>query len=286
MTGEKRQTVTLFEDRCYPNLMPISPIITFTSDFGSREHYVGAVKGVLLDACPEATIVDISHEIASHDLLEAAFIIAACYPFYPSRTVHLVVVDPTVGSARRGIIAITDRGYFVAPDNGVLSLVYAKEPVRVVAIEADHYFRKPVSATFHARDIFAPVAARLAGGTDVDNFGPIVSDYVKFSLPPVRKLTDNKLEGIILHVDKFGNAITNITPEEVRRIAGREVKPSVFRVNGKEITSHRRYYAESSAEEVFSLLGSTGYYELAALKKPAARLLEIRRGHKVEMEFQ
>ncbi len=266
--------------------MSDNPIITFTSDFGSREHYVGAVKGVLLGACPNATIIDISHEVGSHDLLDAAFVLAGAYPFFPPRTVHLVVVDPTVGSNRRAIAACTESAYFVAPDNGVLSLVYAREPVmRVVAIEADHYFRKPVSPTFHGRDVFAPVAGRLAGGTDIDNFGPPITDYVKFALPPVQKVTENKLEGIVLHIDKFGNAITNITPEEVKRLTGREARPAVVRVNGKEITANRRYYSESNADEFFSLLGSTGYYEIAAAKKPAARLLEIKRGNKVELEI-
>jgi len=247
---------------------------------------VGAVKGVLLGVCPNATIVDISHDVGSHDLLEAAFVLAAAYPFYPPRTVHLVVVDPTVGSNRRGIVACTESAYFVAPDNGVLSLVYANEPsVRVIAIDAEHYFRKPVSATFHGRDVFAPVAGRLAGGTDFDNFGTPITDYVKFALPPVNKVAENKLEGIVLHIDKFGNAITNITPEEVKRLTGREARPAVVRVNGKEIRAHRRFYTESNADEIFSLLGSTGYYEIAALKKPAARLLEIRRGHKVEVEL-
>jgi S-adenosylmethionine hydrolase len=267
--------------------MPDHPIITFTSDFGSREHYVGAVKGVLLGVCPNATIVDISHDVGSHDLLEAAFVIAAAYPFFPTRTVHLVVVDPTVGSTRRGIIACTESAYFVAPDNGVLSLVYAQEPaVRVIAIEADHYFRKPVSATFHGRDVFGPVAGRLAAGTDFENFGPPITDYVKFALPPVRKIAENKLEGIVLHIDKFGNAITNITPAEVRRLTGLDASPGVVRINGKEITSYRHYYTEANADDFFSLLGSTGYYEIAASKKPAARLLEIKRGNKVEVELQ
>lgn len=248
---------------------------------------MGAVKGVLLGACPDATIVDISHDVGSHDLLEAAFVIAAAYPFYPTRTVHLVVVDPTVGSTRRPIIACTESAYFVAPDNGVLSLVYASEPsVRVVSIDADHYFRKPVSATFHGRDVFAPVAGRLAAGTDFENFGPVINDYVKFALPPVQKVAENKLEGIVLHIDKFGNAITNITPEIAKRLTGRDTRPALVRVNGKEITGYRRYYSESNADEFFSLLGSTGYYEIAASRKPAARLLEIRRGNKVEVELQ
>jgi S-adenosyl-L-methionine hydrolase (adenosine-forming) len=268
--------------------MSSNPVSTFTSDFGSREYYVGAVKGVLLAACPQATIVDISHEVGSHDLLEGAFVIASAYSVFPTRTVHLVVVDPGVGSGRRGIVATTENAYFVAPDNGILSLVYAREPtVRVVSIDADHYFRKPVAPTFHARDIFAPVAARLARGTDIDNFGAEITDYVRFALPAVRRTAENLLEGVVLHVDKFGNIITNLSREDIAKVTGSgETLPAAFRLNGREITCRRSYYSESAVDEVFFLLGSAGYYEIAALKKPAARLLEVRRGNKVELEIQ
>jgi S-adenosyl-L-methionine hydrolase (adenosine-forming) len=260
------------------------PIITFTSDFGSREYYAGAVKGVILGICPDVRIVDICHDVGSHDLLEAAFTVVGAYACFPSHTIHLVVADPGVGSERRAIIASTEEHMFVAPDNGVLSMVYARDPVsRVVSIEAEHYFRRPVSPTFHARDIFGPVAAWLARGIDMRQFGPEVQDFVRLALPPLRRLDDRRIEGMVLHIDKFGNVITSISPEEVLRILGRQPQSIHFLVGEERVKSHYRYYAQASADEVFSLQGSSGYYEIAALKKPAAKLLNARRGMRVEV---
>jgi S-adenosyl-L-methionine hydrolase (adenosine-forming) len=260
------------------------PIITFTSDFGSREYYAGAVKGVILGIAPNVRIIDISHDVASHDLLEAAFTVVSAYGSFPPRTVHLVVADPGVGSERRAIIASTEEHLFVAPDNGVLSMVYAREQIsRVVSIEAEHYFRRPVAPTFHARDIFGPVAAWLARGIGMDQFGPEVENYVRLALPPLRRLDDRRIEGIVLHIDKFGNVITSISPDEVLRILGREPQTIHFLVGEERVKAHYRYYAQASSEEIFSLQGSSGYYEIAALKKPAARLLNARRGTRVEI---
>jgi S-adenosyl-L-methionine hydrolase (adenosine-forming) len=259
-------------------------LITFTSDFGSREYYAGAVKGVILGIAPHVRIVDISHDVGAHDLLEAAFTIVSAYACFPPRTVHLVVADPGVGSERRAIIASTEEHLFVAPDNGVLSMVYAREQIsRVIAIDAEHYYRRPVSPTFHARDIFGPVAAWLARGVDIGQFGQEVQDYVRLALPPLRRLDDRRIEGIVLHIDRFGNVITSISPQEVLRILGREPQTIHFLVGEERVKAHYRYYAQASAEEVFSLQGSSGYYEIAALKKPAARLLNARRGMRVEI---
>lgn len=265
----------------------MSSLITFTSDFGTREYYVGAVKGAILNLHPEATIVDISHEVASHDLLEGAFTLLCAYSYFPTKTIHLVVVDPGVGSKRRGVIVSTEHFYFVAPDNGVLSLIYNRENVsRVVSIESEHYFRRPVSPTFHGRDIFGPVAAWLAKGIDIGNFGPQVEDYVRLALPQPRKVAENRLQGVVLHIDKFGNIITNLAPEQIRSGLGREPRPSRFFLDGREIAHHYRFYAEAGPDEVFFLLGSSGYYEIATLKKPAARLLNARRGARVEVEVE
>ncbi|HSR68989.1 MAG TPA: SAM-dependent chlorinase/fluorinase [Acidobacteriota bacterium] len=267
--------------------MTRQPIVTFLSDFGTREYYVGAVKGAVLSACPDACIVDISHDIASHDLLEAAFTLDSAYRTFPSRTIHLVVVDPGVGSSRRALVVSTENCYFVGPDNGVLSLIYQREEVnRVVSIESEHYFRQPVSPTFHGRDIFGPVAGSLAHGIQIDKFGPEVDDYKRLSLPGARKVSDDEVEGIVLHIDKFGNVITNLRPQEVSRLVERQTSPAAFHLGEAEIRRHCRYYSEAQPNEVVSLVGSSGYFELAALKQPAARLLGAKRGSKVRLKVK
>ncbi|MGH9340611.1 MAG: SAM hydrolase/SAM-dependent halogenase family protein [Acidobacteriota bacterium] len=266
--------------------MSTDPIISFTSDFGSREYYVGAVKGAILSVAPSARLVDISHEIGSHDLLEGAFTLFGAYSTFPMRTIHLVVVDPGVGSSRRALIVSSSNYYFVAPDNGVLSLIYSREEItRVISIEAGHYFREPVSPTFHARDIFGPVAAWIARGIDIGKFGPEVSDYVRLALPPPQAAGDKRLEGIILHIDKFGNAITNLSPENIQAAAGKDGPPTRIVIDQAEIKHHYDYYCEAPGDELFSLVGSSGFYEIAALKKSAARLLNTKRGAKVILEW-
>ncbi len=266
--------------------MSTDPIITFTSDFGRREYYVGAVHGAILSICPRARIVDISHEFAPHGILEGAFTLLGAYACYPAGTVHLAVVDPGVGSTRRGIIVCTDRYRLVGPDNGIFSLIYQREKVeKVISIESESCFRKPVSPTFHGRDIFGPAAARLACGTDVSEFGPEVQDYQRIELPLPHKVGRTKLEGAILQIDRFGNAITNISPEDVRSQLSAKTRPLSFFAGGQEITAHYRYYAEAERDEVFSLLGSSGYYEIAAQGTSAARLLKLAEGAKVEVEI-
>ena len=265
--------------------MSIDPIITFTSDFGRREPYVGAVHGTILSVCPQVRIVDISHEIPPHEILEGAFTLLGAYSCFPAHTVHLVVVDPGVGSKRRGIIVCTDRYHLVGPDNGIFSMIYQREKARkVISIESEAYFRKPVSPTFHGRDIFGPVAARLACGTDVSDFGPEVSDYQQIEIPSAHKTGETKLEGAILQIDRFGNAITSISPKDVRSLLPGGTRPRSFVVGGQEITAHYRYYAEADWDEVFFLLGSSGYYEIAAQSTSAANLLNLAVGARVELE--
>ncbi len=262
------------------------PIVTFTSDFGTREYYVAAVKGVILEGCPEAEIVDISHEVRSHDLLEGAFTLACAYDCFPVRTIHLVVVDPGVGSSRKALVAEGPRHTFVAPDNGVLSLVYERGDVnRVYSIEAEHYFRRPVCPTFHGRDVFAPVVSQLARGIDGDRFGPEVADYVRLNLPPVRR-QDGLLEGIVLHIDKFGNLITSIRPEDLGVEGESGARPAEVTVNGRSVSRQVRYFSEGEGEELVYLVGSTGRYEIAAPRKSAAQVLEARRGAKVQLRIE
>src|SRR5215469_16402272 len=190
-------------------------IVTFTTDFGLQDAFVGIMHGVVLNIEPATRIVDICHAVASYDILDAAWTIAQAYRFFPPRTAHVIVVDPGVGSARRPILAETESYVFVAPDNGVLSMVEAREPKFTVRhITSERYFLTPISQTFHGRDVFAAVAGWLSKGIDPADFGPEITDYVRLTLPAVERIGDNSLRGVVLKVDKFGNLITNIGEQE------------------------------------------------------------------------
>jgi len=262
------------------------PLITLTTDFGTSEHFVGTMKGVILNISPEAEIVDISHEVRSHDILDGAFTIAQAYSYFPRNTLHVVIVDPGVGTQRRPILVKTGAHAFLCPDNGVLSLVMAREEHRVHHVTASHYFLSPVSNTFHGRDVFAPVAGWYARGVELEKFGELITDYVQFAPPRPKPLNENALKGVVLKVDKFGNVITNFTPEDVPRLFA--PSPAAFKiVAGKgEITRLKSAYVESPPGEVFAILGSSGYLELAANRAPAARLLGIERGHEVTVTIE
>ena len=260
------------------------PHITFLSDFGTREYYVSAVKGVILQQCPEAKIIDISHQIHSHDLLEAAFTLACAAPYFPRGTVHLAVVDPGVGSDRRGIAATDGKHFFAGPDNGILSLVFDQtETLHVFSIEAEHYYRQPLSATFHARDVFAPIAAQLAKGIAIGKLGPEISDPVRLHLPPLKALGDGQFEALVLHIDKFGNLITSVRPEDLKGL-GLPQQNLRFRVGETLIDKHRSFYAQAQPNELFSILGSAGYYEISCCRQPAANRLGVRRGAKIQVQ--
>jgi len=260
------------------------PIITLTTDFGSNDHFVGAMKGVILDIVPEAEIVDISHAVQAFDVLDGALTISQAYSYFPSRTIHLVVVDPGVGTARRPIIASSDKYNFVAPDNGVLSLVYAREDrMQVRHVTAEHYFLQPVSNTFHARDIFAPVAAYLAKEVDTMKFGEAVEDYVRFSAPKPKAVDASRLRGVVLKVDRFGNLITNITPQDVPMLFGNGATAFKITVGSREITEIRQAYAEGAPGEVFGIVGSMGFLEIAANRGAAAQLTGAGKGSDVSV---
>ena len=259
------------------------PIVTLTTDFGTNDHFVGAVKGVILDIVPDATIIDISHAVQAFDVLDGALTISQAYSYFPNGTVHMIVVDPGVGTARRPIIASSDGYHFVAPDNGVLSMIYAREERMTVRhISADHYFRQPVSNTFHGRDIFAPVAAYLAKMVDSHKFGDEIQDYVRFAAPKPKAAGDNRLRAVVLKVDRFGNLITNVTPEDVPAlIAGNTTFKIV--VGGKEITEIRSNYAEGAPGQVFGILGSMGYLEIVANRASAAQITGAGKGSEVSI---
>lgn len=260
------------------------PIITLTTDFGTNDPFVGAMKGVIVDIVPEAQIVDITHAVQAYDVLDGALAIAQAYSYFPTGTVHMVVVDPGVGTTRRPILASSDGYHFVAPDNGVLSMVYAREErIHVRHITSDHYFRQPVSHTFHGRDVFAPVAAYLGKMVDSHKFGDEIEDYVRFAAPRPKPAGENRLRGVILKVDRFGNLITNITPQDAPALFA--AKPSPFKVvvGSKEITEIYTNYAEGEPGEVFGVLGSMGYLEIAANRAPAAQLTGAGKGTEVNL---
>ncbi|HUD64566.1 MAG TPA: SAM-dependent chlorinase/fluorinase [Candidatus Sulfotelmatobacter sp.] len=260
------------------------PIITLTTDFGINDHFVGAMKGVILDIVPEAAIVDISHAVQAFDVLDGALAISQAYSYFPPRTVHVVVVDPGVGTTRRPILASSDGYHFVAPDNGVLSMVYAREErIQVRHITSDHYFRQPVSQTFHARDVFAPVAAYLAKQVDSHKFGDEIEDYVRFAAPKPKATGENRMRAVVLKVDKFGNLITNVTPADVPALFS--AKPAAFKivVGSREITAIHSAYAEGAPGEVFGILGSMGYLEIVANRAAAAQITGAGKGSEVSI---
>jgi len=264
--------------------LPHRPIITLTTDFGTNDHFVGAMKGVILDIVPEAAIVDISHAVQAFDVLDGALAISQAYSYFPNGTVHLVVVDPGVGTERRPILASSDGYHFVAPDNGVLSMVYTREErIHVRHITSDHYFRTPVSSTFHARDVFAPVAAYLGKMVDSHKFGDEIEDYVRFAAPRPKATGEGRLRAVVLKVDRFGNLITNITPEDVPALFA--AKPGAFKivVGSREITAIHQAYAQGTPGEVFGIVGSMGYLEIVANRAAAAQISGAGKGSEVSI---
>jgi hypothetical protein len=253
--------------------------ITLTTDFGLTDHYVGAMKGVIYSINPAVTIVDISHNVQSFDLLDGALTIAQAYSYFPKDTVHVVVVDPGVGTSRRPILANAGNHYFVAPDNGVLSMVYAREEqLSVRNIAASHYFLQPVSQTFHGRDIFAPVAAWLSKGVESSKFGDLLNEYVQFSPPRPKPGDANQVKGMVLKVDKFGSLITNLTPSDVPAMFGGEFTIDVGNAKVTKLVSN---YSQGEKGEVVAIIGSGGFLEISVNKGSAAQASGAGKGSEV-----
>ena len=258
------------------------PIVTLITDFDTSDHFVGTMKGVILNINPDVEIVDICHKVASYDIFDAAFTLAQSYRFFPSDTIHLVVVDPGVGTSRRPLLVRTMAYKFVAPDNGVLSLIYEREEnVEVRHITADHYFLNPVSNTFQGRDIFAPVAGWLSKWVEVDKFGDPITDFTKFTSPKPKRIGENLIKGVTLRVDKFGNITTNITPEDVPQLFAENPPPFKFLINQQEITRLNLAYSMGKPSEIFAIVGSSGYIEICTNRGSAAKALNVNRGAEV-----
>ena len=262
--------------------MPFQRMITLTTDFGLTEHYVGAMKGVIYSINPTVQLVDITNAVQSFDILDGAIAISQAYSYYPKDTVHVVVVDPGVGGARRPIIANAGQYVFVAPDNGVLSLVYEREErVAVRHITSDHYFHQPVSNTFHGRDVFAPVAAYLSKGVDASKFGEEVTDYVRFAAPKPKAVAANQWKGIVLKTDKFGNLVTNITAKDIPQMFDGSSRAFKITVGKAEITKLCSSYSQGAQGELFAIVGSAGFLEISANKAAASRVAGADKGSEV-----
>jgi S-adenosyl-L-methionine hydrolase (adenosine-forming) len=243
------------------------PVITLLTDFGTADYFAGAVKGAILSVNPHAVVVDITHEIPPQDVEAGAFTLLAVYKTFPKGTIHVAVVDPGVGSSRRAIIVSTDAQFFVGPDNGLFTYIYDREAShRTVQVTAEKYFRPEPSSTFHGRDIFAPVAAALSNGVKPEEFGPVVADEVRLRY---------SLEPQIIHIDHFGNCVTNISREVF------DGKIATLRINGRTIRNFRNFYGEDSSRAPFAIWGSAGFLEISVNGGSAAKVLRAKRGDEV-----
>jgi S-adenosylmethionine hydrolase len=258
------------------------PIITLTTDFGEADYFVPAMKGAIYSVNPAVEIVDLTHLIPPHDIYAAAFTLMCCYKDFPRNTIHVAVVDPGVGSSRRPIMVMTDDYYFIGPDNGIFSYIYQRELVnRIVRFTAEHYFRAPVSATFHGRDVFAPCAAYVSKMVDWRMMGEEIDDPVRFNTPAPVVASEQQIRGHVIHVDRFGNIITNITPAELTNERVR--RGARVRVGKHEAARVLTHFAEAGNNELFAYFGSAGLLELAVPRQSAARMTEARRGMEVEV---
>lgn len=254
--------------------MATRPTIALLSDFGTRDHYAGVMKGVVLSICPDAVLVDISHELPAHDIPFAARELAATYKYFPAGTIFLVVVDPGVGSARRGIAADVGDWRFVAPDNGVLTAVLQEAPPKkVVELTERRYARPTVSRTFEGRDRFAPAAAWLAKGIQLPALGRAVSDYVQIDLAQA-VLHEGEIRGEVVRIDRFGNVVTNVDRRLCEKLTGAEGTMQI-EVGGRPVNRLVSTFSEIGAGDVCALFGSTDHLEGAAHAASAAEVLGV-----------
>ena len=258
-------------------------IITLTTDFGTRDGFVGMMKGVILGINPQATIVDITHEIAPQDVEQGAFLFAASAKYFPANTIHVVVVDPGVGGTRRPIAIQAGEAIFVAPDNGVVSLAIPNlqsptNAIRAIHLNRPEYWLPQVSHTFHGRDVFAPVAAHLSLGVPLEALGDQIDDWIRLApAAPVRR-SDGALVAHVRHIDSFGNIVIDVVE---KHIAGWDRSHAVVTIAGRTLRGIRQTYAQVAPGELIALIGSSGNLEAAAREASAAQILGVRIGDQV-----
>jgi len=257
----------------------VRPVLAFLTDFGTRDHYAGTMKAVAIGICPDAALLDITHDVPPHDVMTGALELAAAFKYFPAGTIFVAVVDPGVGSARRGIAVETADYKFVAPDNGVLTAALRETPAKkMVELTERRYARPTVSRTFEGRDRFAPAAAWLAKGIQLSALGRPVADIQKIDIP-VPEVTAEEIVGVVLRVDRFGNLVTNIDRKPVERLA----QGAAITIEAGEHRVERLVatYAELPAGGVGALFGSTDHLELAAPSASAAEHLGVGRGTRI-----
>jgi S-adenosyl-L-methionine hydrolase (adenosine-forming) len=257
-------------------------IITLTTDFGLADHYVGAMKGVILGIHSPCHIVDISHEVAPFEIADGAFTVAQAYRYFPKGSIHVVVVDPGVGTARRPILVEAAGQYFIGPDNGVFSMIYDSGKHRVREITNQRVFLPEVSRTFHGRDIFTPAAAHLASGVKPATYGKIVNDYIQLSLMKPQQTARRVWSGAVLKVDRFGNLITNLHVDQFPDVRTRDFELSVGlrRIYGLAST-----FGDCLPGEPCVIVGSSGYLEVVVNQASAAKALGCGSGSPLELTF-
>ena len=255
------------------------PIITLTTDFGMADYFVAAMKGVILSRNPEVCITDITHEIPPQDIEAGAFTLLTACSFFPPATIHVAVVDPGVGSSRKPILIMAGGQFFVGPDNGLFSYVCDRLQVTgIFHLTNAKYFLEPVSPTFNGRDIFAPVAAALSAAVKPEELGTEIADYVRLTSLTAETSPNGRIKGRVIHIDRFGNCVTNITRNE---LSSEHINSgATLRIKGKTIKSFRNYFAENSdrRQKVFAVWGSAGFLEIAVANASAAKLLKVQRG--------
>jgi len=257
------------------------PIITLLTDFGTKDHYVASMKGVILNINPQCLLIDITHQVRPHDIREGAFILANAYSYFPKGTIHLSVVDPGVGGARKPLLIVTQNYCFVGPDNGLFTMITQKECVKqIIALDKRKYHLSKVSTTFHGRDIFAPVAAHLSLGIKPNALGHKIDSLVwlGFEGPFIK---EGKLLGEILHIDAFGNLVSNIDERKLFRFI--QSRPFVIRAGRKAISGLKKGYWEGKKGEPIALLGSGGFLEICVREGSAQKMLKAKRGDPIQI---
>lgn len=253
-------------------------MIALLTDFGTKDYFVGAMKGVILSINREAKIVDITHEIEPQNIAAASFNLRACYKNFPEKTIFVAVVDPGVGSNRKAILVETNKYFFIAPDNGLLSFVFNEEAdFKVYELTNEKFFAENISQTFHGRDVFAPVAAHLSNGVPPSEFGLQTNNFVRLNEAQPSKNDAGKIVGTIIYIDKFGNLVTNLTKEHLP-------ENFVLEIGVVKIGNLKNYFAEAETGEILTIFGSAGFLEIVAFQDSAQKLLNSKTGNLVKVE--